>query len=290
MAAFVLAHAQGEPAVEETILAVPVKVRDLFRKEIAQDITVTVFEIPGRASYPLLVLNHGRPANDAGRGKMGRVRFAQAASYFASLGFSVWVPTRVGYGVSGTEEDPEYTGPCQKRDFRSGFDVSSAQVLQVIEHAKRRADIDRTRVVVAGQSFGGATSIAVAARNPDGVVASINFAGGSGGNPETRPGEPCLPRWLEALFGEYGKTSRIPTLWVYTENDRYFGPHHTKTWFEAFKAGGGAGEFVLLPAFGNDGHALFTRGFEIWRPIVGRFLDTVKAHAAAPIPPAPAIR
>jgi hypothetical protein len=98
MAAFALAHAQGEPAVEESILAVPVKVRDLFRKEIAQ-----------------------------------------AASYFASLGFSVWVPTRVGYGVSGTEEDPEYTGPCQRRDYRSGFDVSSAQVLQVIEHAKRRA-------------------------------------------------------------------------------------------------------------------------------------------------------
>ena len=130
--------------------------------------------------------------------------------------------------------------------------------------------------MVVGQSFGGTTSITLAARNPRGLLAAINFAGGGGGNPETRTGEPCQPERLERMFGDYGRTARVPTLWVYAENDRYWGPLYPGTWFDAFRAAGGTGEFVMLGAFGADGHSLFTRGFEVWRPVVERFLDGVE--------------
>lgn len=218
----------GASSIDEQVVKVPVKVRDGLGKAIEQEITVTVFEIPGRAPYPLLVLNHGRAPDAMGRAKLGRVRYSEAAA---------------------------------------------DQVVQVIEYARRRRNIDEKRIVAVGQSFGGATSITLASRAPAGLVATINFAGGGGGDPVARPGEPCFPRLLEDMFRDYGKTSRIPTLWVYTENDLYFHPRHTKSWFEAFRSQGGVGEFMMLPAFGDNGHLLFTRGFKIWRPIVGKFLD-----------------
>ncbi|HKU69762.1 MAG TPA: alpha/beta fold hydrolase [Burkholderiales bacterium] len=262
----------AEPAVEEQVIKVPVKVRDRYNKAIEQDIVVTVFEARGRGPYPLLVLNHGRPTDTAGRMKMGRVRYSDAARYFAQLGFSVWVPTRIGYGVSGTAEDPEYTGNCTMRDYKPGFEVAAEQAIQVVAFASRREGIDARRIVTVGQSFGGATSIALAARAPAGLVAAVNFAGGGGGDPVSRPGEPCLPGQLEDMFRGYGKSARIPTLWIYTENDLFFRPAYTRAWFDAFKAQGGVGDFVLLPAFGGNGHLLFTRGFDIWRPIIENFL------------------
>ena len=264
--------AAAELAVEEKVIQVPVKVRDRYNKVIEQDIVVTVFEEPGRGSYPLLLLNHGRPTDTAGRMKMGRVRYSDAARYFARMGFSVWVPTRIGYGASGTSEDPEYTGNCTTRDYKPGFEVAADQSVQVIDLARRRPDIDAKRIVVMGQSFGGATTIALSARAPTGVVAAINFAGGSGGDPATRPGEPCFPELLQAVFRDYGKSARLPTLWIYTENDQFFRPLYTRAWFDAYQSQGGQGDFVLLPSFQQNGHLLFSRGFDIWRPIVENFL------------------
>lgn len=256
--------------IDEQVIAVPVRIRDATGAALAQDITVTVFEERGRSSYPLLVLNHGRPVSD--RASLRRVRYSQAARFFASMGFSVWVPTRVGYGVSGTAVDAEYAGSCDNRNFARSFGIAADQVQQVIDHARREPRIDARRIVIAGQSYGGATSIAAAARKLPGVVTAINFAGGGGGNPETRPGEPCSASIATATFGGYGHHTRVPTLWIYTENDLYFSPRHTEAWFAAFRANGGSGEFKLLPAFGDNGHLLFTRGFDIWAPLVRDFL------------------
>lgn len=267
----VLPAAQAATEIDEQVVAVPVHIRDATGAALTQDIIVTVFEERGRASYPLLVLNHGRPA-DNGRAGLNRVRYSQAARFFAALGFSVWVPTRVGYGVSGTRVDAEYAGACSNRNFARSFGIAADQVQQVIDYARREPRIDAQRIVVAGQSYGGATSIAVAARNLPGVVAAINFAGGGGGSPETHPGEPCSTAISTATFGGYGHNTRVPTLWIYTENDLYFGPRHSEAWFAAFRTNGGSGTFKLLPAFGDNGHRLFVRGFDIWAPLVSDFL------------------
>ncbi|MDP1671638.1 MAG: dienelactone hydrolase, partial [Burkholderiales bacterium] len=108
--------------IDERILAVPVRVQGPDGQAIAQDIVVTVFEARGRSTYPLLVLNHGRPAGD-NRANLRRVRYSQAARFFAEFGFSVWVPTRIGYGASGTAIDAEFAGPCNNRNFARSFGV-----------------------------------------------------------------------------------------------------------------------------------------------------------------------
>jgi dienelactone hydrolase len=203
----------------------------------------------------------------------------QVSRLFASLGYSVWVPARIGYGASGGDEDPEDTGSCATKHYEPGYRVAANQTLQVIEYAKNRPDIDGRRVIALGHSFGGMTSIAVGARNTSGIVAAVNFAGGGGANPGTRAGEPCAAEQLRQLFGAYGQSSRIPTLWIYNENDRWFGPQYTKAWFDAYRSNGGTGEYILFPPHGNDGHNFVTRGIALWRPIVESFLKKAENGA-----------
>ncbi|MEO6409251.1 MAG: dienelactone hydrolase family protein [Burkholderiaceae bacterium] len=250
----------------------PVQVTDSYGKAVARPITVTVFRDDARdAPQPLIVMNHGRAVEAADRAALGRARMADAARWFVREGFVVAVPTRVGYGVTGGD-DVEDSGACGNKRYASGFAAAAQQTAAVLAAMQRRPEVATDRAIVLGQSFGGMTAVAVAAQAPPGVAAAINFAGGAGGNPKTRPGRPCDASQLERLAGAYGASARIPMLWLYTENDRYFGPDHPKAWFEAFHKSGGVGEFVQFPPTGDDGHALFTAFPQVWHPAVADFL------------------
>lgn len=267
----VAGHAKAR-VVEESF-KLPVAVHDAQGKAIEQSIMVTVFSenLPVGRRRPLLVLNHGRAPEAADRLAMGRVRYSEASRWLVAQGFVVAVPTRVGYGVSGGE-DVENTGSCRNKNYLPGYAAAAEQVRAVIDFLHERADVRPDRTVVMGQSYGGSTAITVAAMSLPGVTAGINFAGGGGGNPRTQPGRPCAPDRLESMFRHYGTTSRIPTLWIYTENDRFLGSAGPRNWFAAFREAGGVGEFVQLPPFGDDGHRLFVKGSPIWQPIVADFL------------------
>lgn len=255
----------------EEVVQLPVEVRDYYGRTHQHAITVTVFRDDERPRSPFLVLNHGRAGDEAGRARLGRARYGENSAWFVARGFAVFVPTRVGYGVTGGP-DVEWSGACAQREYGASFETGAAQVLKVIDYAKARSYVDPGRGVVAGQSVGGAVSMALAAKNVEGVAAVINFAGGSGGNPATSPETPCSEPRLRRVFGDYGASARRPTLWLYSENDLYWGKSHPRAWFEAFRARGGAGEFVQLPAFGRDGHSSFTGNPAAWRPAVERLL------------------
>lgn len=261
---------------------VPVKVADNYGREISHDIVVTIFhDDTAPKPYPALVLNHGRAATRDGRLAVGRARYSVASRWLAGMGFMVAVPTRVGYGVTGGE-DVEDTGSCFRKNYPPGYTAAAVQTLAVLETLRLRPEVSKDRAVVMGQSFGGATAITVAALNPPGVQAAVNFAGGGGGDPKGRPQAPCRPDLLEKMFADYGRTARIPTLWIYTENDMYFGPRLPREWFDAFKAAGGTGEYIRFPAHGESGHGLFTSAPGVWQPGVSAFL---RAHGYPALPP-----
>ena len=137
--------------------------------------------------------------------------------------------------------------------------------MAVIEYAKTLPYIDPGKGLVVGQSLGGATAIALASKNIPGVMGAVNFAGGGGGNPETQPERPCRDDLLKQLFASYGATARVPTLWLYSENDKYFGKVKPQEWFRAFTERGGSGRFVQLPPFKTDGHGSFVSNPSAWR-------------------------
>jgi dienelactone hydrolase len=258
-------------AVLEEVFELTATVADHTGRRVTHPFQVTVFREDTVAKAPFLVLNHGRPARSEEFKKMGRQRYGDNSKYFVGKGFIVFVPTRIGYGPTGGE-DVEYSGACNARDYPPAYEAAAQQTLQVLDHLRTLAYVDAQRGLLVGQSFGGATTLALAAKNPAGVVAAVNFAGGGGGDPVRRPGDPCRADQLLKLFAGYGTTARIPTLWLYSANDKYFGKEHPQEWFKAFAAAGGKGEFVQLPAHGEDGHGSFTRNPGAWKPAFEDFL------------------
>ncbi len=278
-----MAAVPAQARLHESQMDVPVEVVDAYGKHIAQPIRVTVWSDDANPTpAPVLVFGHGRSAHADQRAGMGRARFSDASAFFVRRGFIVAVPTRIGYGVSGGE-DVEDSGTCQDKNYPPGYAAAARETLQVLDAVRAaRPDAAKDRAVVMGQSYGGTTAITVGAMQPAGVQAVINFAGGGGGNPATQPGRPCGPQRLEKLFAGYGATLRMPSLWLYTENDRYFGPTYPKEWFAAFRAAGGTGEFTQFPPQGEDGHATFYRAPQVWQPRVAEFLDRIGFPAPAP--------
>lgn len=258
--------------IVEERLEVPVEVRDGYGKAISGSVGVVLFRDDAAGGpRPAVVLQHGRATSAPERAAMGSARYGDASRWFVRQGFLVAVPTRLGYGTTGGE-DVEDSGPCASKRYEPGFVAAAAQTLAVLDALRARADVDRERLVVLGQSYGGATAVAVAARNPPGVVAVVNVAGGAGGDPVARVGDPCSPQQLERTYAGFGATARVPMLWLYTENDRYWGPSLPKGWADAFRRAGGDVRFVQVPPHGTDGHAMFTRGPEVWQPVVAEFL------------------
>jgi dienelactone hydrolase len=272
--AFLCISFGSQAQVVEEQFSLPVTIRHSTMGEVRQDITVTVFRDSRRPRSPYLILGHGRAGAASERAALGRARYTANSQYFASLGFAVFVPTRIGYGATGGP-DLEDTGPCNSKNYPPGYDAAAQLTTQVINHARRLPYVEPGRGLVVGQSFGGATAITMAARPTEGLVATVNFAGGGGGNPKAHPAQPCRSDMLRAMFTDYGRSARIPTLWLYSENDRYWGSSLPKRWFDGFIAAGGRGSFIQLPANGDDGHSSFTRNPTAWRPHFEAFLQEV---------------
>jgi len=262
----------AQATIVEEQFDLPVQVSDACGKRVEQSIKVTVFSDDTIAGpKPVIVINHGRASEAADRAAMGRARYPQASRWFAHEGFIVALPTRVGYGDSGGA-DVEDSGSCTRRNYPPGYLAAAAQAIAVLNAVRARPDALKDRSVILGQSYGGASSVAVASLNPPGIIASINFAGGGGGDPKRHPQQPCSPQLLQHMFVKFGETARVPMLWVYTQNDQFFGPTYPREWFEAFRQAGGQAEFVQFGPHGTDGHSLFGRFPEAWKPTVAEFL------------------
>lgn len=238
--------------------------------EASGSITVTSFRPPGDGPFPLAVVNHGRAIAER-RAQQGRQRFEPLARYLVDKGFAVLVPTRLGYGDTYGHADPENAGRCEALQPASMARAASEQVLAVVGWARTLPWIDASRWVAIGQSVGGLAVTAVVARRPPGLVAAINFAGGTGGNPELRPGDPCSPQATERLWRS--QAAPEPTmLWLYWRNDLYWGERWPARWAEAWREGGGRVEFHTLDPAGRDGHGGMGIDMDHWVPLVEDYL------------------
>ena len=244
----------------------------------------------GDGPFPLVVMNHGISLDANQRTMFPSVEYRDAAFWFARRGYFVISPLRYGassldakdVGLFGTVFG--HVGSCDNPNFRGpGLAIATLNEW-IIENMQKKKQIIPGKAIVVGQSGGGWGSIALASRNPPSVSAVITFAAGRGGRVDGKPNNNCAPDKLVAATGEFGSTARVPMLWVYTENDSYFGPELTKRMHNAFTAAGGNAEYHLLPAFGNDGHFLIDSAdaVPLWAPLVSQFLEKHSAMAQLP--------
>ena len=257
--------------LREELHRVAVSARNLSGVETRGSIPVVTYRPPGNGPFPLAVINHGRALAER-RAQVGQQRYEVLARYLVTKGFAVFVPTRLGYGETFGQGDPEESGPCNDLRFEPMSLAASDQILATVDYARSLPWVDASRWVALGQSVGGMATVALAWRNPPGLVAAINFSGGAGGNPDLRPGQPCSPQRLEYLLSAKAESSRVPMLWVYWANDRYWGAEWPERWAKAWNEGGGKAAFHQLPPVGTDGHAGLSRAMDGWLPLVEDYL------------------
>jgi dienelactone hydrolase len=241
---------------------------------------------PGR--YPLALIAHGSPRSANDRPNMTPLAMLPQALEFARRGWAVVIVMRRGYGGSDGGWAETYGG-CDNPNYVAAGTAGAADLKTTLEFLSHWPDIDATHMIAVGVSAGGFATVALTADPPPGLIAAISFAGGRGSLENDRV---CRPDRLVEAFRAFGERSRLPMLWVYAANDHFFGPALAQQFKAAFAGAGGSVDFVGAPAFGDDGHGLFSpAGIPIWTPYVETFLQQQNlTMTATPLPlPPPAI-
>jgi dienelactone hydrolase len=279
--------AQQSLVTRQLVQAEIVKV-SLRVEENLTDVVTHIYKpsAPGVTAFPLVIYSHGRPfnPNPPNTVALPNTIMPEVANWWLQKGFAVVALVRPGYGETGGT-DREYPNvvwqsnscvsePAYERSALKAREV----VLAALVWAQQQPWVMRSRILLVGNSAGGFATIAAAATNPQGVIGGINFVGGLGGNPAESPRKNCKPEQLGAIYGQFGKTARIPTLWVYAENDLFWGPDVPKRWFDAFKNGGSDATFLQTPPVPGEenGHTLINTGGPLWKPSVESFLQRLK--------------
>jgi dienelactone hydrolase len=243
-------------------------------------------EPEGKGPFPLVIINHGSPRDGGERPLMSPAELNYELVAFARRGFVAVAAMRRGFGNSpgGFAED---IGACNRPHYPAAAAAAAADLRAVIAYLSKRPDVDAKRILSVGVSAGGFATVALTADPPPGLVAAISFAGGRGSQ---SPDTVCAEDELVSTFGALGARSRVSMLWVYAQNDHFFGPDSAERFRKAFVSGGGKVTFIKAPVFGEEGHSLFSAaGAKIWEPMVDDFLRAQGLARAAGILPPPAL-
>ena len=260
-------------AIQEEVWAIPVTLPTI----------AYVVRPVGDGPFPLVIMNHGVSLNQRERGFFPLIEFRDAAMWFARRGYMVVAPSGSGYGAAALD-DPErglysvfYSkiGSCDNPNFHDAGLLVALLDKWIIDYMADQKLIVPDKTIVVGQSAGGWAALALSGQNLPAVRAIITFAAGRGGRVGGKPNNNCAPDKLVAATAEFGRTARTPMLWIYIENDTFFGPALSKRMHQAYTEAGGNAEYHLLPPFGSDGHFLVDSpdSIPIWAPLVGPFLD-----------------
>jgi dienelactone hydrolase len=237
----------------------------------------------GNGPFPLAVMNHGVSLNARERGFFPLVEFRDAAIWFARRGYLVVAPTGPGYGAMALEA-PELglfpvfyskIGVCENPNFRDAGMAAALLDKWIIDYMIGQKYAVADRAIVIGQSAGGWGAIALSSQNLPSVKAIITFAAGRGGRVGGTPNNNCAPDKLVEATAAFGQSARTPMLWIYVENDTFFGPDLSRRMHAAYIGAGGDAEYHLMQPFGTDGHFFIDSADAIpqWSPLVSQFLD-----------------
>lgn len=266
-----IAHAEDRgllPGLISAPMLLPVRIAG---RDVTLDSYVVRPNRPGR--FPLVIMTHGTPGglDDAFFRNIARrtpTAFNTAAVALAQRGYATLSVMRRGFGLSGGVYAEALLRPC---DYLAAERVAADDIVVAMAAARRESWVDPDKILLLGHSTGGLAMLAVAERNPTGVVGILNFDGGY--HSMVKPGEACGTDRLVGTVAAFGRTARVPALWLYAENDGSYGPELVRQMLAAYTAGGAAARLKALPPFGADGHDLVIRAAaESWLPAVEPFL------------------
>ncbi|WP_051534437.1 dienelactone hydrolase family protein [Deefgea rivuli] len=254
--------------LNEKVLMIPVD-KTFYGGDISLE--TTLFKPDGDGPFPLVIINDGKSLGNPSF--QDRSRYSLMATEFLKRGYAVALPMQRGFSKSGGSNF--YLEGCNS-PYGAAL-KQAADVRTVIAHFAKTPEIDTKKVIVAGQSFGGLGTMALASDAPDGVKLLLNFAGGL-------KYEGC--QWestLKYTFEKLGENAKTPSLWFYGENDSFFPPELSKQLYSNFNKTNASAEMISFGKFRGDAHGMFgTReGFDsIWWPVVEKKLISLNMPTA----------
>lgn len=260
-----------QAAANELAISIPVAVGNPLHQATLR-LAATEFRPDGPGPFPLAIINHGSPRLPADRANTTGRYQAQSAA-LVTRGFVVINPVRRGYGKSEGSWAEGYSGCNNPAYYEAGLETAR-DIAATIDYAKTQPHIDASRILMIGKSAGGFGALALASQQPAGVRGVVNFAGGRG---SMRPNEVCNEGRLLDAFARYASTTSVPMLWLYAENDQFFGPVLASRMLQAYRSSKVDVSFVALPPFGKDGHAFFdnARNIDAWAAQLDPFLQKI---------------
>lgn len=239
-----------------------------------------LFRPEGPGPFPVVIYSHGRAGKPEERAALAHGIPRGHAGYWMRRGFAVVAPIRPGYGEAGAV-DRERSGTRIEKDGQCGgairlaaaSEASAAAVRASVDWVRRQDWAEKDRLLLVGTSAGGLATVVAAGSRPPGVIGFVSFSAGAAGYPEKRPGASCGEAALTEVFRRAGRGVTVPNLWLYAENDRYWGAEAPRVWHAAFAGGGSPTRFVMTgPVPNDDGHKLMLRGGRMWSTHVDPFV------------------
>lgn len=266
MGPFSDASAQGK---RDGLIEEPVKLAaTVFRSKVTFDALIIRPDGPG--PYPLALITHGSVSNITQRSGYRTTAMASPAYEMARRGWAALIFLRLGYGATGGDQ-LDAPGRCTNPQYEDPGMATAEQMRAAIEAARGMPFVDGKQIIAIGVSAGGFGTLALATMPVDGLRAVVNFAGGRGSNEK---GDICSVGELSRTTGRFGGRAKVPSLWIYAENDRWFIPAVANTLFAAYTSSGGKAEKLFTPPSGEDGHNLMSRNAHVhyWAPTLDDFL------------------
>jgi len=213
----------------------------------------------GKGPFPAVLWNHGSEKRPGWQ--------PQLAAFYNAHGFVFFLPHRRGQGRS--------PGPYIMDEIRSSGNAmavadahrsANQDVVAAMDWLKTQPEVDASRVVVSGCSFGGIQTLLTAGKGL-GARAFIAFA-------------PAAQSWsngpVDQMLEDAVKHAKAPVFILQAKND--YSTQPAEVLGKIAKAHGGQAK--IYPAFGNtaqEGHwdfATSTAGIAIWQEDVLQFIET----------------
>ncbi len=228
---------------------------------------------PGR--YPTAVFHHGSTGDGSDPSRFGLTfTSTPVVRYFVEQGWMVAFPQRRGRGRSGGLYDEGFKADrssysCEATRSLAGAARALEDLDAITDWIRQRADVDATRMLVAGTSRGGVLSLAHTAQRPDVYLGAINFVGG----------------WIAEGCGDFREINRTlfvdaaafpgRSLWLYGANDSFYSLAYSRSNHGAFTMAGGLGTMIEISRTpGVNGHFVINDP-DLWAPATNQYLATL---------------
>jgi len=229
----------------------------------------------GPGPFPAVIYNHGSE-------RYHDVHVALVGAMFAKAGYVMFAPYRRGQGLSA-DQGTWVRDVLDRIGREQGFQARGKMVVQLLrteqfddvkaglERLRSLPFVDRDRIAMVGNSFGGILTMQ-AAEQGLGLRAAVNMAGAA----LNWKGSPDVREWML----EMARNARVPVYFIQAENDHDTAP--SKALAAEMQRLGKPHRLRIFPAFGGsaeDGHTFGYLAPHLWGASVVEFLDASMRRA-----------